>query len=70
VGKLAGLRRWQLWVLLLALGLGAAIAISVLIGLMWRLRPAVSILGAAAIVIWAFLQIRRGRAKQDEDWIG
>jgi hypothetical protein len=68
LNKLTRLRAWQLALLLLFLGLAAALVISQTIRLLAALNEAISAVGALALVVWAYFVITRRR--DEDEWLG
>jgi hypothetical protein len=66
--KLTRLKMWQLALLLLFLGLTAAVTISQTIRLLAALNAPISAVGGIILVAWAFVIIERRR--DNDDWLG
>jgi hypothetical protein len=66
--KLTRLKMWQLALLLLFLGLTAAVTISQTIRLLAALNAPISAVGGLILVAWAFVIIERRR--DNDDWLG
>ena len=65
--KLTKLKMWQLALLLLFLGLAAAVTISQAIRLLAALNAPISAVGGLILVVWAFVVIERRR--DNDDWL-
>ena len=65
--KLTRLKMWQLALILLFLGLAAAVTISQAIRLLAALNAPISAVGGLILVVWAFVVIERRR--DNDDWL-
>lgn len=73
--KIASLGGWQLVVVFAVLGLASYFAISLVLQLlswlvhlvMW-LQPLVSVVGALAIIAWAWFALQEARVWRNNDW--
>lgn len=70
IAKLDALRAWQLLLVLLALGLSAALGTWGLVWVLWTIRPLLAAAGAVGAVAAVLLALHRHRRRTHEEWIG
>jgi hypothetical protein len=73
LAKLAALKPWQLMLALVALGVATALAVYVLVWVVWTIRPLLAAACGLGVVTWLLYAIhryRRGRELAGDEWIG
>src|SRR5262249_19737989 len=73
LAKLAALKPWQLMLALIFLGVATALAVYVLVWVVWPTRPLLAAAAGMGVVTWILYPLHRHRRSRElagEEWIG